>query len=83
MKMNNTYERVQVLFLHALHDVQEIQKRGWRVLPMTRMVKEEQLGRCCYLAEEFLSSVELRTLKAESKLDERQWRTYKARISGQ
>jgi hypothetical protein len=47
------------------------------------MVKEEQLGRCCYLAEEFLSSEELSTLKAETKLDERQWRAYKVRVSGQ
>jgi hypothetical protein len=80
--MNKTYETVQVLFLHALHDVQEIKRRGWRVLPMTRMVKEEQLGRCCYLAEEFLSSAELRALKDEVKLDERQWRAYKTRVSG-
>ena len=78
--MNKTYETVQVLFLHALHDVQEIQKRGWRVLPMTRMVKEEQLGRCCYLAEEFLDSTELSTLKDEAKLNERQWRAYKGRV---
>ena len=81
--MDKTYERVQVLFLHALHDVQEIQKRGWRVLPMTRMVKEEQLGRCCYLAEEFLSPAELIALKEEAKLNERQWRAYKVRLSRQ
>jgi hypothetical protein len=81
--MNKTYETVQVLFLHALHDVQEIKRRGWRVLPMTRMVKEEQLGRCCYLAEEFLSPAELSSLKEEAKLDERQWRAYKVRISRQ
>ncbi len=81
--MNKTYETVQVLFLHALHDVREIQKRGWRVLPMTRMVKEEQLGRCCYLAEEFLDSTELSTLKDEAKLNERQWRAYKGRVTKQ
>lgn len=80
--MNKTYETVQVLFLHALHDVQEMQRRGWRVLPITRMVKEEQLGRCCYLAEEFLDPAELKALKDEAKLDERQWRTYKVRLSG-
>ena len=80
--MNNTYESVQDLFLRALHDVQEIRKRGWRVLPTTRIVKEEQLGRCCYLAEEFLSSAELRALKEEVKLTERQWRAYKVRVCG-
>ncbi len=79
--MNKTYETMQVLFLRALHDVQEVQKRGWRVLPMTRIVKEEQLGRCCYLAEEFLSSAELKALKDEVKLDEQQWRAYKVCLS--
>jgi hypothetical protein len=78
--MNKTCERVQVLFLHALQDVQEIQKRGWRVLPTTRIVKEEQLGRCCYLAEEFLSPAELCALREEARLSERQWRVYKARL---
>jgi hypothetical protein len=79
----NTFETVESRFLHALHDVREIQKRGWRVLPMTRVVKEEQLGRYCYLAEEFLSSAELDALKDEAKLNEREWRAYKVRISGQ
>lgn len=81
--MNKTYEMVQVLFLQALHEVQEVRKRGWRVLPMTRMVKEEQLGRCCYLAEEFLEAAELSALKDEAKLDERQWRAYKLRVTKQ
>jgi hypothetical protein len=47
------------------------------------MVKEEHLGRCCYLAEEFLSTAELCALKKEIGLDERQWRAYKSKISGQ
>jgi hypothetical protein len=50
---------------------------------MTRVVKEEHLGRCCYLAEEFLSSTDLRTLKLEVGLDEQQWRSYKEKVSGQ
>jgi hypothetical protein len=82
MKMN-TFETVQRHFFHALHDLQEVQKRGWRVLPMSRTVKEEQLGRCCYLAEEFLSATELDALKHEAKLNEQEWRAYKVRVSGQ
>jgi hypothetical protein len=81
--MINTFKAVEVVFLQALVEVQEIQKRGWRVLPMTRAVKEEQLGRCCYLAEEFLSSSDLYELKVKAKLDERMWRHYKERVSGQ
>lgn len=81
--MINTFKAVEVHFLQALAEVREIQKRGWRVLPMTRSVKEEQLGRCCYMAEEFLSSEELCELKVTAQLDDRAWNSYKKRVSGQ
>ena len=71
------------LFLHDLRELHQLRKRGWRVLPMTRVVKEEHLGRCCYLAEEFLSSEDLCALKQELELDDQQWRAYKAKLSGQ
>ncbi len=79
----NAFETLQNLFLHDLRELSQLQKRGWRVLPTTRIVKEEHLGRCCYLAEEFLSPTDLSTLKHEVGLDERQWRAYKAKISAQ
>jgi hypothetical protein len=79
----NTFDNLQNLFLEDLRELHELQKRGWRVLPMTRVVKEEHLGRCCYLAEEFLSSEDLIDLKQELGLDEKQWRVYKAKLSGQ
>jgi hypothetical protein len=78
--MNTTFESVQMLFLQSLREVQDVRKRGWRVLPLTRIAKEKQLGRCCYLAEEFLSPLQLRSLKDEAGLDDRQWRTYKMRM---
>jgi hypothetical protein len=79
----NTFETLRALLSHDLHELRQIRQRGWRVLPMTRVVKEEHLGRCCYLAEEFLSSTDLRTLKMEVGLDEQQWRSYKEKVSGQ
>ena len=79
----NTFEALHALFSSDLRELHQIQKRAWRVLPITRTVKEEHLGRCCYLAEEFLSSAELRELKQEVGLDEQQWRAYKAKVSGQ
>ncbi len=79
----STFDALQGLFLRDLRDLKELGRRGWFVLPTTRSVKEEHLGRCCYLAEEFLNSTELYTLKHELGLDERQWHTYKARISEQ
>ncbi len=79
----NTFETLRALLSHDLYELRQIRQRGWRVLPMTRVVKEEHLGRCCYLAEEFLSSTDLRTLKLEVGLDEQQWRSYKEKVSGQ
>ena len=79
----STFDALQGLFLHDLRELKELGKRGWFVLPMTRTVKEEHLGRCCYLAEEFLNATELYTLKHQLGLDERQWHTYKAKISEQ
>lgn len=79
----NIFDSLEVLFLQDLRELHQLRKRGWRVLSMTRVVKEEHLGRCCYLAEEFLSSDDLDALKHELGLDEQQWRVYKAKVSGQ
>ena len=79
----NTFVTLQTLFLHDLQELHQLRKRGWRILPMTRVVKEEHLGRCCYLAEEFLNSADLHILKQQVGLDERQWRAYKTKISRQ
>ena len=78
----STLETLQTSFLQDLQELRQLQKRGWRVLPMTRLVKEEHLGRCCFIAEEFLTSTELKTLKNRVGLDEKQWRAYKTKISG-
>lgn len=79
----STFDTLQSLFLRDLSDLQQLRKRGLLVLPMSRVVKEEHLGRCCYLAEEFLSRDELHALKCRIGLDERQWHAYKCKISGQ
>ena len=79
----NIFDSLEVLFLQDLRELHQLRKRGWRVLSMTRVVKEEHLGRCCYLAEEFLSSDDLDALKHELGFDEQQWRVYKAKVSGQ
>ena len=79
----NTFDCLEALFLHDLQELHQLRKRGWRILPMTRVVKEEHLGRCCYLAEEFLSTEVLCTLKQGLELDEQQWCAYKAKLTGQ
>ena len=77
-----TFEALQTLFVQDLSELQKIQKRWWFSISTTRVVKEEHLGRCCYLAEEFLGPTDLYTLKQNVGLDEQQWRVYKTRISG-
>ncbi len=78
-----TFDTLQALFSRDLSELRQLRKRGWHILPTTRSVKEEHLGRCCYLAEEFLSSADLRSLKQQFGLDEQEWQAYKAKISGQ
>ena len=79
----STFETLQTLLLADLRELYRLQKRGWFILPITRTVKEEHLGRCCYLAEEFLNSADLCVLKRDVVLDEQQWQAYKARVSAQ
>jgi hypothetical protein len=78
----NTFETLQEIFLHDLHELGQLHRRRWHLWPMTRIVKEEHLGRCCYLAEEFLTPTDLGTLKLKVGLDERQWRFYKVKVCG-
>ncbi len=80
--MTNIFETLQTLFLQDLHELHQSQKRRWLILSMTRVVKEEHLGRCCYLAEEFLDPADLHRLKHTLGLDEQRWRAFKARVSG-
>src|SRR5579875_2247485 len=82
-KKMSTLDTFQALFSRDLHELRQLHKHWWSILSLSRVVKAEHLGRCCYLAEELLSPADLRTLKQEVGLDERQWRTYKAKISGQ
>jgi hypothetical protein len=79
----NTFTSLQALFLDDLRTLQQLQKRWWLSLSMTRTVKEEHLGRCCYLAEELLSPSDLAALKHELGLNEKQWRAYKGKLSAQ
>ena len=75
------YEKLQKQIEEDVRALQELEKRGWMVWPMDRVVKEEDLGRCCYLAEEWLSSEELKALKERVRLDDGAWRRYKRKVS--
>jgi hypothetical protein len=77
----NVVEQLQTLMIEDISELQRLRKRRWWTWPMTRAVKEEHIGRCCYLAEEFLVETELKALKEKIGLDERQWRKYKSKVA--
>ena len=79
----SVYEQLQRRIVEDVQSLQILKKRGWLVWPMERVVKEEDIGRCCYLAEEWLSSAQLQALKERVGLDEGQWRRYKTKLSAQ
>jgi hypothetical protein len=78
----SSLEQLQSLIGDDLHELHLLYQRRWFVWPMDRIVKEEHLGRCCYLAEEMLSTVDLCALKASVGLNEEEWRKFKLKISG-
>ena len=78
----SSLEQLQSLIGDDLRELHQLYRRRWFVWPMDRVVKEEHLGRCCYLAEELLSTVDLCELKASFGLNEKEWRKFKLKISG-
>jgi hypothetical protein len=78
----SSLEQFQNLIGDDLRALHLLYQRRWFVWPMDRIVKEEHLGRCCYLAEEMLTPVDLRALKAAVGLNEEEWRKFKQKISG-
>lgn len=78
----SSLEQLQNLIGDDLRALHLLYQRRWFVWPMDRIVKEEHLGRCCYLAEEMLTTVDLRTLKLAVGLNDEEWRRFKLKVSG-
>ena len=68
-----TFDGFTVVFTEGLREM-----RGIEPSSSLYRVKEQQLGRYCYEAEEQLPTAELRLLKATLGIPERTWRRYKA-----
>ncbi|GCE31543.1 hypothetical protein KDA_70270 [Dictyobacter alpinus] len=78
----SVFEQLKNLFMDDLQALRQLKKHGWFVWPMERVVKQEHLGRCCYLAEELLSEDELQQMKAQLALSNLQWHSLKTKVSG-
>ena len=51
----------------------------WPATVVRRHLKEQEIGRHCYQAEEELTKVDLDTLKQMLGIDDTQWRRYKTK----
>ena len=74
-----TFEELRAVFTQ---DLLELEKLAgiWPSTIEKRHVKEQAIGRLCFLAEEDLSPPELGTLKRALGINDTRWRAYKAKF---
>ncbi len=73
-----TFDELKTLLTQDLVELKHFQG----MLPATvrsRHLKEQEIGRHCYQAEEELNKVDLDTLKQMLGIDDTQWRRYKTK----
>ena len=74
-----TLEELQAELTRELLELQRL-TGIWPGTVEKRHVKEQVIGRLCYLAEEDLSLLELNTLKRALGINDTKWRTFKAKF---
>ena len=74
-----TFEELKALLTHDLHELEKL-AGIWPSTIEKRHVKEQEIGRHCYEAEEDLSALELNMLKKTLGINDTRWRAYKAKF---
>lgn len=74
-----TFEELKAVLTQELLELERL-AGIWPSTIEKRHVKEQAIGRLCYLAEEDLSPLELATLKRALGINDIRWRTYKAKF---
>jgi hypothetical protein len=74
-----TFEELKAEFTQELLELEQL-AGNWPGTIQERHVKEQEIGRYCYEAEEDLSPLELNTLKRALGLNDTKWRAYKAKF---
>jgi len=74
-----TFEALKEAFTQELREFERL-TGIWPSTIEKRHVKEQEIGRYCYEAEEDLSPLELNTLKRALGINDTRWRAYKARF---
>ena len=74
-----TFEELKAVLTKELLELERL-AGIWPGTIEKRHVKEQAIGRLCYLAEEDLSSPELTTLKRALGLNDTRWRVFKGKF---
>ena len=74
-----TFEELKAVLTQELLELERL-AGIWPSTIEKRHVKEQAIGRLCYLAEEDLSAPELSMLKRALGLTDTRWRVFKARF---
>jgi hypothetical protein len=74
-----TFEELKAVLTQELLELERL-TGIWPSTIEKRHVKEQAIGRLCYLAEEDLSPLELNTLKRALGMNDTKWRTFKAKF---
>ena len=74
-----TFEELKAVLTQELLELERL-TGIWPSTIEQRHVKEQEIGRHCYEAEEDLSPLELNTLKRVLGINDTRWRAYKAKF---
>jgi hypothetical protein len=74
-----TFEELKAVLTQELLELERL-AGIWPSTIEKRHVKEQEIGRHCYEAEEDLSPLELNTLKRVLGINDIRWRAYKAKF---
>lgn len=74
-----TFEELKAMLTQELLELERL-AGNWPSTVEERHVKEQEIGRHCYEAEEDLSPLELNTLKKMLGINDTRWRVYKAKF---
>ena len=74
-----TLDELKALLMNDFAELDHLEQ-WWSLTIVERSVREQEIGRHCYEAEEHLCPAELTMLKRALGLTETQWWTYKAKF---
>lgn len=73
-----TCDELILTFQKELSELRKLEEQPWMADKQALWLKE--IGRYCCIAEEILSTADLKLLKRRFDISERQWRSYKSRF---